>query len=432
MNRTQSLEEWKRAQKVLPGGVNSPVRSYNAVEGDPPFIDSGSGCLVRDIDGNEYIDYVMSWGPLILGHRHKGVIDAARAVLERGTTFGAPTVAETDLGELLVHHVPSMESVRLVSSGTEATMSALRLARGFTGREGIVKFDGCYHGHADSLLVEAGSGPATLSIAGSVGVPDRMIEKTWSTPFNDEQSFVDLLNARGDEIAVVIAEPVPGNMGVVPPRPGFLEMIRKETASRGILLLFDEVISGFRLGLGGAQDRFGITPDLTALGKIIGGGLPLGAYGGRREIMEHLAPLGGVYQAGTLSGNPLAVAAGIATVSALAADPPYERLERLGRLLGEGLQKRAVDAGLPARYQAEGTMMSFFFSEEEVVDYEGAKGADQILFSRYHRAMLNEGVYLPPSQYEAYFLSTAHDQETIDRTLRKAERVFGRIASTGQ
>ncbi len=428
MKRERSEREWERAQNVLPGGVNSPVRSYAAVGGNPPFIESGKGCNLFDVDGNEYIDYVMSWGPLILGHRHPDVIGAIRGVLDRGTTFGAPTKEETDLAERLVQHVPSLESVRLVSSGTEAVMSALRLARAFTGRDGIVKFDGCYHGHADTLLVEAGSGAATLSIPGSSGVPKEMVAKTWSIPFNDRDAFLRLIEEKGDEAGLVVVEPVPGNMGVVPPEPGFLELLREVTLEKGMLLLFDEVISGFRVGLGGAQEKLGITPDLTTLGKVIGGGLPLGAYGGRKEIMDILAPKGPVYQAGTLSGNPVAVAAGIATIDVLEEEPPYEHLESVAKRLAEGLEERARAADLPAVAQRSGTVFSLFFHDGPVKNYADSKGADQVLFGRYHAAMLERGIYLPPSQFEAYFLSIDHDVAMVEKTLRIAQEVFESLA----
>jgi glutamate-1-semialdehyde 2,1-aminomutase len=399
------------------------------VGGDPIFVDSGDGCLLVDIDGNRYIDFVQSWGPLILGHRHPAVFEAIEKALGRGTTFGAPTKGETDLAEAIIRNVPSIEMVRLVSSGTEAVMSALRLARGVSGRDGIVKFDGCYHGHADTLLVEAGSGAATLSIPGSGGVPKRMIETTFSLPFNDASAFRALMAEKGNEIAVVVVEPVPGNMGVIPPEPGFLELLRELTEKSGALLLFDEVISGFRAALGGAQARFGIDPDLTALGKVIGGGLPLGAYGGKREIMQRLAPVGEVYQAGTLSGNPVAVAAGLATLRVLEENPPYDRLEGMARRLAEGLEERARAAGLDGISQREGTILSFFFHAGPLRNYADTKRADHNRFGRYHRAMLEEGIYLPPSQYEAYFLSVAHGEGEIDRTLEAAERVFTRLAS---
>jgi glutamate-1-semialdehyde 2,1-aminomutase len=428
LKRNRSNQEWERAQRFLPGGVNSPVRSYAAVGGSPPFVHSGKGCTLVDLDGNEYIDYVMSWGPLILGHRHPVVMEAIRETLNRGTTFGAPTREETELAELIIGHVPSIESIRLVSSGTEAVMSALRLARGFTGRDGIVKFDGCYHGHADTLLVEAGSGAATLSIPGSSGVPAEMVAQTYSIPFNDPDAFTRLLDEKGEKIALVVVEPVPGNMGVIPPEAGFLELLRRKTEEKGILLMFDEVISGFRVGLGGVQEKTGVLPDLTSLGKVIGGGLPLGAYGGRREVMDHLAPLGPVYQAGTLSGNPVAVAAGIATIRTLEELDPYERLEGLAARLVEGIADRAVRAGIPAVAQRSGTVGSVFFSSTGVRNYEDSKRADQKLFARYHSAMLDAGVYLPPSQFEAYFLSIDHDDAVIDRTLEKAETVFSALA----
>ncbi len=429
MNRNRSQEEWQRARRVLAGGVNSPVRAFGAVGGEPIFFESGDGAIVRDVDGNEYIDYVLSWGPLILGHRHPAVIRALELALTRGTTFGAPTIAESDLAEVLIACTPSLEVVRMVSSGTEATMSAIRLARGVTGRDGIVKFDGCYHGHADALLVAAGSGAATLSIPGSRGVPQRAVEHSHVVPFNDGDAVKKLLRDRGDEIAVVVVEPVAGNMGLVPPEPGFLALLRAETERAGTLLLFDEVMTGFRLGLSSAQGRFGVTPDLTALAKVVGGGLPLGAYGGSAAIMKHLAPDGAVYQAGTLSGNPLAVTAGLATVRELRARDPYAAIEKSAGVLEEGLLAAAKGAGVPVRIQREGTMMSLFFREGPVRDYEDAKSADQERFAQFHRGMRDRGIYLPPSQFEAYFLSTEHGEAEIARTIDAAAATFADIAT---
>ncbi|NNE10488.1 MAG: glutamate-1-semialdehyde 2,1-aminomutase [Gemmatimonadetes bacterium] len=429
MNRNRSHDEWQRAQRVLAGGVNSPVRAFGAVGGDPIFFESGDGAIVRDVDGNEYVDYVLSWGPLILGHRHPAVIRALELALTRGTTFGAPTIAETDLAEELIACTPSLEVVRMVSSGTEAAMSAIRLARGFTGRDGIVKFDGCYHGHADALLVAAGSGAATFSIPGSRGVPKRAVEHSHVAPFNDGDAVKKLLREKGDEIAVVAVEPVAGNMGLVPPEPGFLELLRAETERAGTLLLFDEVMTGFRLGLSSAQGRLGVTPDLTALAKVVGGGLPLGAYGGSAAVMKHLAPGGAVYQAGTLSGNPLAVAAGLATVRELRATEPYAAIEKTAGALETGLLAAADRAGVPVRIQREGTMMSLYFREGPVRDYEDAKSADQERFARFHRGMRDRGIYLPPSQFEAYFLSTEHGEAEIERTIEAAAATFADIAS---
>jgi glutamate-1-semialdehyde 2,1-aminomutase len=417
--KSERSEAWfARAQEVIPGGVNSPVRAFRGVGGIPRFIERGQGSRIFDTDGNSYIDYVCSWGPLLLGHRPQPVIDALQEALEAGTSFGAPTEREVQLAELIAKTVPSMEMVRLVNSGTEATMSALRLARGFTGRDLIIKFEGCYHGHVDSLLVKGGSGMATLGIADSAGVPKAFAETTISLPFNSigavEKAFAD----RGASIAAVIVEPVVGNMGCVPPAHGFLEALRELTARHGALLVFDEVMTGFRVALGGAQQRFGIHPDLTTLGKIIGGGLPMAAYGGRAEIMKKVAPLGPVYQAGTLSGNPLAVAAGLAMLRYLVAHPD----------IYGALEARAAEltAWTPPGVTVNrvGSMFTFFFSPEPVLNWESAKKCDTARFAKFFHFLLERGVYLAPSQFEAGFVSTAHSSEDIRTTVKVAREFF--------
>ena len=417
MKRTNSEALFERAKRVIPGGVNSPVRAYRSVGGAPPFIVRGEGSHIFDADGNEYIDYVGSWGPLILGHRPKCVVEAVERVLENGTTFGAPTEGEVELAELICQCVPSMEMVRLVSSGTEATMSALRVARGFTGRDLTVKFEGCYHGHVDSLLVKAGSGMATLGIADTQGVPRAFAETTIALPFNSIAAVEKAFHERGDQIAAVIVEPVVGNMGCVPPVPGFLEALRELTARYGAVLIFDEVMTGFRLALGGAQERFGIRPDMTTLGKIVGGGFPLAAYGGRADIMSRVAPVGPIYQAGTLSGNPVAVAAGLATVRQLREHPEiYAMLEaRTARLT----------ASPPAGTSANrvGSMFTLFFTTERVTDWRSASKCDTARFGRFFHWMLDHGVYLAPSQFEAGFVSVAHGEADIDETV-SAGRAF--------
>jgi glutamate-1-semialdehyde 2,1-aminomutase len=398
--------------------VNSPVRAYRAVGGIPPFIARGEGSHIFDVDGNEYIDYVCSWGPLLLGHRHPEILHALECALTTGTSFGAPTEGEVELAEAICEAVPSIEMVRLVNSGTEATMSAIRLARSFTGRDLIVKFEGCYHGHVDSLLVKAGSGVATLGIADTAGVPKAFCDTTIALPFNDAGAVEDAFRAHGDRIAAVIVEPVAGNMGCVPPGPGYLEALRDITARRGALLIFDEVMTGFRVAFGGAQQRYGIRPDLTTLGKVIGGGLPVGAYGGRRDIMSRVAPSGPVYQAGTLSGNPLAVAAGLATLRHLKARPEvYTSLEARAATLCA-----AVPAGITVN--RVGSMFTFFFTDQPVTDYESAKRSDTKRFGRYFRAMLDRGIYLAPSQFEAAFLSAAHTDEDIRTTIAAAREAF--------
>jgi len=422
MNRSEEL--FKRAQKVMPGGVNSPVRAFRAVGGQPLFMDRGEGSHIWDADGKEFIDYVGSWGPLIFGHRPAEVVKALEEVLAIGTSFGAPTEREVELAELITKFVPSVEKVRLVNSGTEATMSAIRLARGFTGRERIVKFDGCYHGHGDSLLVKAGSGVATLGLPDSPGVPQSLAELTTVLPFNSPEALKSEFDRRGNDIACVIIEPVVGNMGCVPPRAGYLELVRDVTKRSGTVLIFDEVMTGFRLARGGAQQRYGIQADLTTMGKVIGGGLPVGAYGGRAEIMNRVAPAGPVYQAGTLSGNPLAVAAGLATLRRLERENAYDRLEQLGSHLERGLLEAAEKAGVRARVNRVGSMFTLFFTNQDVFDFESAKTSDTQQFSRFFNAMLKQGVYLPPSQFEAAFISAAHTNADIDRTINAATKAL--------
>jgi glutamate-1-semialdehyde 2,1-aminomutase len=405
-----------QAQKVIPGGVNSPVRAFKAVGGTPVFIREAAGAKVVDTDGNEYIDYVASWGPMILGHSRPEVVAAIRDAAGRGTSYGAPTASEVGMAERLVSVFPSIEMVRMVSSGTEATMTAIRLARGFTGREKIIKFTGCYHGHADSLLVKAGSGVATLGIPGSPGVPKALAELTITLPYNDTEQVRGVMARHGEEIACIIVEPVAGNMGVVPPSPGFLEALCEITRASGALLIFDEVITGFRLAYGGWQTLTGIVPDLTCLGKIIGGGLPVGALGGRREIMEHLAPSGPVYQAGTLSGNPLAMAAGIATLDLLR-EMPYPEIERMAADLCAGFLSLFREKGIPVRINRVGSMFTLFFTADEVVDFDSASRSDTGLFARFFRGMLAAGINLAPAQFEAGFVSFAHTDEEIARTV---------------
>src|SRR5690606_18323065 len=391
------------AQRVIPGGVNSPVRAFRAVGGVPLFFARGAGAHLYDLDGNSYIDYVGSWGPLILGHAHPGVVAAVQETAARGTSFGAPNLAELRLAELIVAAVPSVERVRLVNSGTEATMSALRLARAYTGRHRIIKFAGCYHGHVDSLLVQAGSGATTLGVPDSPGVTPAVAADTLLAPYNDLQAVEALFAAHGQEIAAIIVEPVAGNMGLVPPRPGFLEGLRELTARHGALLIFDEVITGFRVAYGGAQSLYGVQPDLTCLGKVIGGGMPIGAYGGRADIMDMISPAGPVYQAGTLSGNPLAAAAGVATLEALQQDGVYARLAELGRRLAEGLAEQARRTGVPAQVAQVGSCVGFFFAQEPVVDYDSARRADVRRYGAFFHKMLARGVYLPPAQFETMF-----------------------------
>jgi len=416
---------FEAARSVIPGGVNSPVRACKSVGCDPVFVEKGEGCFLYDVDGNQYVDFVCSWGPMILGHAHPAVNAAVAEALAQGTSFGAPTWREVALAEKIVEMVPSIEQVRLVNSGTEATMSAVRLARGYTGRKKILKFDGCYHGHADSFLVKAGSGVATLGIPGSPGVPEEIVSCTLAVPFNDLRALKAVLDAEGDAIAAVIVEPVPANMGVVPPLDDFLPRLREWTRERGILLIFDEVITGFRLARGGAQEYFGIMPDLTCLGKIIGGGLPVGAYGGGSEIMEKIAPVGPVYQAGTLSGNPLATSAGLATLEILSRPGVYEMLDARAEALESGLSELAEDEGVACRVQRVGSMLTGFFGvKDPVTDFATALRADTGLYARFYMGMLEEGVYLAPSQFEAAFVSLAHGWDEVEWTLEAAEYAF--------
>ncbi len=416
MSDATSRDLFARASKVIPGGVNSPVRAFRAVGGAPVFVSRAEGALLYGADGQAYVDYVGSWGPMILGHAHPDVVAAVRDAAGRGTSYGAPTELEVRFAEQLCALYPSIEMVRAVSSGTEATMSALRVARGFTGRDAIVKFEGCYHGHADYLLVKAGSGAATLGVPDSAGVPSATAAATLTLAYNDERALRELFARRGPEIAAVIVEPVVGNMGVVPPAKGFLESILEVCAGSGAVSIFDEVMTGCRVARGGMQGRAGLTPDMTCLGKIVGGGMPLAAYGGKRAIMERVAPLGPVYQAGTLSGNPVAVSAGLATLACLD-DVLYERLERLGARLEAGLLDAARSSGVAACVQRVGSMITLFFHAGPVRSWVDAKASDTGLFGRWHAAMLSQGIYWPPSQFEAAFVSGAHGEAEVDRTI---------------
>ncbi|HSO71914.1 MAG TPA: glutamate-1-semialdehyde 2,1-aminomutase [Thermodesulfobacteriota bacterium] len=429
MNKTYIRSEalFERSQRVIPGGVNSPVRAARSVGACPLFIARAEGSRIVDVDNQVYIDYVGSWGPMILGHAHPQVLEALTKAASLGTSYGAPTEAEVTLAEKIVASVPSVEKVRLVSSGTEATMSAVRLARAYTQRPVIVKFDGCYHGHGDSFLIKAGSGLATLGIPGSPGVPQEIAALTVSLPYNDLNSVQNLFNEKGRQIAALIVEPVAGNMGVVPPGPGFLEGLREITSQSGSLLIFDEVITGFRVALGGAQELFNILPDLTCLGKIIGGGLPVGAYGGREEIMSWIAPVGPVYQAGTLSGNPLATAAGLATLNLLSEKEVYPQLEEKSAFFFEKLEALARGQGLPLRVTRIGSMGSFFFTREAVTDFTTVQQASAEAYGQFFRAMRGRGVYLAPSAFEALFISLAHSQEDLEKTLAAAEKSFREI-----
>ncbi|GIT01504.1 MAG: glutamate-1-semialdehyde 2,1-aminomutase [Chloroflexota bacterium] len=424
MQRSKSEALFTEAQKYIPGGVNSPVRSFRSVGGTPPFIARGQSARVWDVDGNEYIDYLGSWGPLVLGHSHPAVVEAIKKSAESGTSFGAPVEQEVELAKIICDQLPSVESVRLVSSGTEACMSAIRLARAFTNRDKIIKFAGCYHGHADGLLVKAGSGALTHGIPTSAGVPESYASETLVADYNNIESVDKFFTANPTSIAAVIIEPVAGNMGVIPPSPGFLEGLRRITKNNGALLIFDEVITGFRVGPSGAQGLFGITPDITTMGKIIGGGLPVGAYGGRKDIMEMVAPLGAMYQAGTLSGNPLAVSAGIATLTELQKPGVFKKLEEMAERLTEGLTKAFQAAEIPSSINRVGSMFTGFFNDGPVTTLEDAEGSDTEMYGRYFHAMQENGVYIAPSQFEAGFVSTAHTEADIDATVTKASEAL--------
>jgi glutamate-1-semialdehyde 2,1-aminomutase len=424
MKITRSIKLFEKAQHLIPGGVNSPVRAFRSVGGQPRFIKRAKGARLYDLDGNTYIDYVLSWGPMILGHASPTVVSAIKNAAERGTSYGAPTELEVELADQIRDAFPSMEKSRLVSSGTEAVMSAIRVARGFTKRDGVLKFEGCYHGHSDYLLAKAGSGLTTLGIPDSLGVPADFAKHTLTAPYNDIRTVQRILRDRGKDLACIIVEPVAGNMGVVPPAPDFLPALRQLATDHDILLIFDEVISGFRVHYGGAQALYGVTPDLTVLGKIIGGGLPVGAYGGRRDIMDLIAPAGPVYQAGTLSGNPLAVTAGLATLKQLRAKNLYKQLEERSAALARGLADEAKRAGIALTQTRVGSMLTSFFTQEPVVDWNSAKKSDTKRYGLFFHGMLEQGIYLAPSQFEAAFLSTAHTSADIEKTIRAARIAF--------
>ena len=428
MNHNRSSMLFKNAKTVIPGGVNSPVRAFKSVGADPVFIKKASGCNIFDEDGNSYIDYVGSWGPMIVGHCHPLVVEAIKSAMDNGASFGAPTELESNLANMVIEAVPSIEMVRMVSSGTEATMSAIRLARGYTGRDNILKFSGCYHGHADALLVKAGSGAATFGVPDSPGVPADFAKHTLTAEYNSLDSVKKLVAENRGTIACIIVEPVAGNMGTVPPREGFLEGLREICTNEGIVLIFDEVMSGFRVAYGGAQELYGITPDMTTLGKIIGGGLPVGAFGGKRELMEKLSPSGGVYQAGTLSGNPLAMTAGITTLTLLKQPGFYEKLEEKSRYVAEGIAGAARNAGYPIYSTRVGSMFCSFFTPGEVHDWPTAAACDTNAFAKYFLAMLDEGIYLAPSQFETAFVSAAHSEADMDATIAAAAKCFKLIA----
>jgi glutamate-1-semialdehyde 2,1-aminomutase len=423
----RSKKLFRRASAVIPGGVNSPVRAFKAVGGNPLFIEKAKGSKIYDVDGNSYIDYVLSWGPMILGHAHPGVVKALRKAVGAGTSYGAPTALEVELAELVLKAYPSMDKVRMVNSGTEATMSAIRVARGYTGRDKIIKFEGCYHGHADGLLVKAGSGAMTFGVPDSPGVPKSYAKNTITLPYNDSDALKKAIEKGGASIACVILEPVVGNIGCVLPKPGFLETVREMTEKFGIVLIFDEVMTGFRVSFGGAQERYGIRPDMTCLGKVIGGGLPVGAYGGKREIMAMVSPEGPVYQAGTLSGNPLAMTAGIETLKELAKKGVYREIEKKTALLEEGLSDSAKRAGIRTRFYRAGSMFCTYFTDREVFDYTTAKSADTLKFSRFFAGMLHRGVNIAPSQFEAGFMSLAHSEKDIEQTVRAAYEAFREV-----
>ena len=417
MNKENSSTLYSSAKEVMPGGVNSPVRAFNAVGGEPLFIKSGKGSQIIDVDGNKFIDYVASWGPLIFGHAHPRVVEAIIRQAELGTSYGASTKLEIELAEKVVSAIPSVEVVRMVNSGTEAVMSALRLARGITGRDKIVKFEGCYHGHGDSLLVKAGSGLVSLGIPECPGIVSSLAEKTLNLSYNDVEGVRDLFEREGKNIAALIVEPIAGNMGVIPPIPGFLQTLREETKKAGALLIFDEVISGLRVSLGGAQKLFGITPDITCMGKIIGGGLPVGAYGGSKEVMDHISPVGSIYQAGTLSGNPLAMAAGNVVLDLLSEPRVYELLEEKSKKLCDGFEKNTQELGVSAQFTRVGSMFSMFFTDQQITNFESVKTCDTNFFKSYFNGLLEEGIYIAPSQFEAGFMSAIHSDKEIEQTI---------------
>lgn len=421
-----SIDAYKEAVDLMPGGVNSPVRAFRSVGMSPIFMDHGKGSKITDIDGNEYIDYVLSWGPLILGHADERVVSKLKEAAEKGTSFGAPTLLENKLAQLVIDRVPSVEMLRMVNSGTEATMSAIRVARGYTGRDKILKFEGNYHGHGDSLLIKAGSGVATLGLPDSPGVPESIASNTITVPYNDMESVRYAFEKYGDELAAVIVEPVSGNMGVVPPVDDFLQQLRTITKENDTLLIFDEVMTGFRVGYHCAQGHFNVNPDLTCLGKVIGGGLPVGAYGGKREIIEHVAPTGTIYQAGTLSGNPLAMTAGYETLSALDESSYKVISEKVDKLVA-GFKQASIDFDIPLHINRAGSMVGVFFTNDPVVNFDTAKTANLDYFSQYYRAMIDEGVFLPPSQFEGLFLSTAHTDDDIERTIQAIRNAFSQI-----
>lgn len=427
MKRKKSIELYRRALSMIPGGVNSPVRAYKAIGISPTFIKAAKGSKIWDVDGNEYVDYVGSWGPMILGHAHPKIVAALKKIITKGTSFGAPTPLEIGLAIKVKKAFPSMELVRMVSSGTEAVMSAIRVARGYTGKDKILKFEGCYHGHGDSLLVKAGSGATTLGIPDSLGIPEDLARHTLTATYNDLESVKVLVSQYPGQIACIIVEPIAGNMGVVLPERGFLEGLRKICDEEGIILLFDEVITGFRAAYGGAQELYGIKADLTCLGKIIGGGLPVGAYGGKEKIMERVAPLGGVYQAGTLSGNPIAMTAGIETLELLKSKKVYQDLEKKTTTLAENISRLAEERGIPLCINHTRGMFTLFFTEGPVKDYRTAKMSDTKRFAQFFIEMMEQGIYLPPSQFEAWFVSLAHTQKDLDRTIDACDAAFGKI-----
>ena len=427
MTNKKSKALFKRARRLIPGGVNSPVRAFKSVGGEPLFIKRASGSKIYDADGNEYIDYVGSWGPIILGHSHPQVVSALKKAIDNGTSYGAPTELEIRLAEMVIKAFPSIEMIRMVNSGTEATMSAIRLARAYTKRDRIIKFEGCYHGHVDSLLVKAGSGAATLGLPDSPGVPHDFAKNTITLPFNNIERVKSVLKKEGEKIACIILEPVIGNIGVVPPKDGFLQRLREVTKKYGIVLIFDEVMTGFRVAYGGTQELYNIKADLTCLGKIIGGGLPVGAYGGKREIMEMVAPAGPVYQAGTLSGNPLAMTAGIETLKILSKTGVYNKLNKISEKLCKGMEDGARESGIPVYSTRVGSMFSMFFTDKEVIDYTTAKTSDINRFSKYFSLMLKGGIYLAPSQFEAGFVSLAHSDSDIDRTIEVSRKTLKKL-----